>query len=304
MPIDQKSLKATPYADAKRCAGCGFGVIDPLPTAQEVPAFYALDAYYTHGGTHFAKDERVNFADRLRVGLAWRFDRGEELTADRIIARAGGRPGISVCDIGCGNGATMIALAGEGARVIGVDPDPEVVSRLAGEGFDVRIGGGEALPDSLHGERFDVVLMRHSLEHCLDPMAALGSAYSIVREGGHLICETPNAAAAHFKRFTIISEMYDAPRHLYFFRPENLKAAIEKAGFRVAGDYFCGFTRHFSNSWRAEENRIRAGLVAWGETARIPPAHTRIRSWLLLAETMLAPKAAKYDSVGVFAVRE
>ncbi len=304
MPIDAKTRAPTPYGRVERCDACGLGVVAPLPSAAEVPGFYRLGPDYTHGGRHFAKGEAPSLFDRIRVHIAWRFDRGDAATVERLLSRVGGREGLRVCDIGSGDGQLVKAFAERGADATGVDPDPEAVARGRAAGRDIRHGAGETLPDTLERGEFDLVVMSHSLEHCLDPVATVRSVYGLLKQGGTFVCETPNAACAHFKRFNIVSEMFDAPRHLYYFSPQNLAMTLEKGGMKVTDRYFCGYARLFSNDWRATENRIRDALAASGRiSSALPPAHSRAQSWRLLAETFWADKEAKYDSIGVVGVK-
>lgn len=299
-PIDAKTLRPTPYGRVTRCRDCGLGAVEPLPSPEELPAFYQLEAYYTHGESHFQKGEAQSFSDRVRDNLSWRFDKGEPANPEALIALAGKPAGeTSVLDIGCGHGALLKRFQKLGAKTAGLDPDPDALSHLKEAGIEAHQGTGEAPAASLDGRVFDIVAMTHSLEHCLDPMKALATAYALVRPGGVFLCEVPNCACTHFERFNIISEMFDAPRHLYFFTPENLRMAIERAGFVVESDYYDGFLRHFQNAWRATENHIRDGVVKnGGATSAMPPVHSRGETIRLLMETALSSKEKKYDCVG------
>jgi SAM-dependent methyltransferase len=98
--------------------------------------------------------------------------------------------GGSVADVGCGTGTLAIALAASGARVIGVDGDPEVLALAqAKPGADAvqwRKGLATALP--LAGGTVDRVVMSLLLHH-LDAgakRAALAEAVRVLRPGGRL----------------------------------------------------------------------------------------------------------------------
>ena len=304
-PIDAKTFEPTPYGNAKRCKQCDLGRIDPLPTPEELPAFYELDAYYTHGETHFASGAEQTFLDRVRDNIAWRFDRGAELDPAAIIAKTEKPPSqLSVLDIGCGHGSLLKKFKGLGAAAAGLEPDPEAGAALTAADIEWHQGVGEAAPESLAGRTFDIVAMTHSLEHCIDPLAALKTAYSLTAPSGIFICETPNCACRHFERTNIFSEMYDAPRHLHFFTPDSLSAMIEQAGFDITGEYYLGFMRHFQNGWRATENRIRNRIDAsGGEASELSPDYSRTSAFVLMARTALASSQKKYDCVGFFATR-
>jgi SAM-dependent methyltransferase len=98
--------------------------------------------------------------------------------------------GGTVADVGCGTGTLAIALAASGARVIGVDGDPEVLALAqAKPGADAvqwRKGLATALP--LAGATVDRVVMSLLLHH-LDAgakRAALAEAVRVLRPGGRL----------------------------------------------------------------------------------------------------------------------
>jgi ubiquinone/menaquinone biosynthesis C-methylase UbiE len=99
-------------------------------------------------------------------------------------------PGGDVLDVGCGTGTLAIALAADGARVAGIDGDPEVLA-LAGAkpGADaVQWGEGLATALPIAGESVDRVVMSLVLHH-LGPQArraALAEARRVLRPGGRL----------------------------------------------------------------------------------------------------------------------
>jgi ubiquinone/menaquinone biosynthesis C-methylase UbiE len=99
-------------------------------------------------------------------------------------------PGAAVADVGCGTGTLAIALAADGAKVIGVDGDPEVLAlahaKPGAEAVQWRKGPATALP--LPGASADRVVMSLLLHH-LDAAAkrtALAEAVRVLRPGGRL----------------------------------------------------------------------------------------------------------------------
>ena len=99
-------------------------------------------------------------------------------------------PEAAVVDVGCGTGTLAIALAADGAQVIGVDGDPEVLAlayaKPGAEAVQWRKGLATALP--LPGASADRVVMSLLLHH-LDAGAkrtALAEALRVLRPGGRL----------------------------------------------------------------------------------------------------------------------
>ena len=71
-----------------------------------------------------------------------------------------------VLDIGCGEGRTARRLAGCGARVLGIDPDEEVIrvaSAAGEEGSVCRFVAVDALTVELPCDSVDLVLFTRSL---------------------------------------------------------------------------------------------------------------------------------------------
>jgi len=98
---------------------------------------------------------------------------------------------LTACDLGCGTGQMLKALAAQAFITCGMDPAPEAVefARRRGAG-DIRQGH---LPDQIPfaGRHFDLVLLLDVLEHIVDDAAALARAAELVGRDGLLICTVP-----------------------------------------------------------------------------------------------------------------
>ena len=76
------------------------------------------------------------------------------------------------------------------------------------------------------GEGPDVLLVRHVIEHCYDIHAALRALRSLVRPGGYVVFEMPDARRAldRLDYSTIWEE------HLFYFTPATIRQALAVAG--------------------------------------------------------------------------
>ena len=109
--------------------------------------------------------------------------------AARLVEAVGAPEGTSALDIGCGTGALTMAVAraaGPGGRVVGLDPNPEMlaVARRKPGGATWVEGVAEALP--FDDASFDRVVSQFAMMFFEDRPGALREAARVLRPGGEL----------------------------------------------------------------------------------------------------------------------
>ena len=273
------------------CTPCEFGAVVGGFSSSDVADFYTAN-YYTHVTPVAADRSSISLLDRIRVHLAWRADRGIGLSPNEV-PRVRSVP--TLCDVGCGSGQAMSEFKLAGYDTVGIEPDPAARS-LANQFGEVLEGTAEELPAKVVGMQFDVVLLSHVLEHCIDPGAALRNVKRLLAPGGTAIIEVPNNSALAFETYGPGWFFADIPRHLQFLTESSLRRALEAAGMRVTRAIYTGYARQFMPQWLAAQKGIRAhiGLDGNGRWTR--------NVWGLLARTAFARDAMKYDSIRVHAV--
>lgn len=106
-----------------------------------------------------------------------------------------------ILEIGCGTGSSTLALAEQGAVVVGIDVDEGALRvardrcRVYGVAVDVRALNATRLDEEFQHGDFDLIIFYASLEHMTlsERLAALSQAWSILPVGGMLsVIETPN----------------------------------------------------------------------------------------------------------------
>jgi len=127
-----------------------------------------------------------------------------------------------VVDLGCGGGALLSVIGVE--RVLGVDVQPDGLrhTRRRFAGVSLLCGSAERIP--LADATVDAITLQHVIEHLPDTSAAMAEWFRVIRPGGTLLIQTPNAA------FTDPS-IFDDPTHLHLFTAAELEEAIHGAGF-------------------------------------------------------------------------
>lgn len=109
---------------------------------------------------------------------------GKEHPSRRFVASLV-REGDGLLDVGCGTGVGYEALAGErlASNYVGVDssePSIEIACELYPAG-DFRVGNATELVPQFGVNSFDVVLVRHVLEHLPDFELAMNQAITVSR---------------------------------------------------------------------------------------------------------------------------
>lgn len=103
-----------------------------------------------------------------------------------------------ILDLGCGEGRFARKLASRGARVIGMDPVPQLLrharAAAGAHHIDYVLGVGEALP--FRGEAFDVVLSYITIVDIPDFRAAIHEMARVVRPGGQVVVATMSPFAS------------------------------------------------------------------------------------------------------------
>jgi SAM-dependent methyltransferase len=145
--------------------------------------------------------EQAHWWFRARRHIVW--------SLVRRYADGGASRRLRVCELGCGTGGNLAAIAGE-HDVVGVECSPEALKYARQSlGDCVRFG---ILPDKvdLQPQSFDVVLMTDVLEHIEADAASAITALSLVRPGGIIVATVPayqwlysprDAHHHHFRRY-------------------------------------------------------------------------------------------------------
>jgi len=146
----------------------------------------------SHGGGGFVRALQFRSLSRLYdpvVGML-RVDGLRRRLIDQMCVE----PGERLLDVGCGTGTLLIAVkaAQPDAEVVGVDPDPDILSiarekaSQAGVEVELEVGFADRLP---HGDgTFDRVVSTLAYHHLTrrEKQDALAEAFRVLKPGGRL----------------------------------------------------------------------------------------------------------------------
>ncbi|MBF0505060.1 MAG: class I SAM-dependent methyltransferase [Candidatus Omnitrophica bacterium] len=152
--------------------------------------------------------------------------------ANRIIV--GQNEDRSLIDIGCGSGDFSHILSRKGFKVISADAVETVPKLLESTGGDInyiQINFADILNSLPKGKMPRIVVLRHVLEHLIDPVDVLKGFVNAGAE--YIYIAVPNHDHILDRLFGKNFCGYDVPRHLWFFGKNSLLKVAERAGLTV-----------------------------------------------------------------------
>jgi SAM-dependent methyltransferase len=211
-----------------QCANCGLVFVDPLPEEGEIRPLY-LD--YDVGESDPAFASQLAEMQRSRAPVF-----AEIL--DVIVARgARGR----LLDVGCSFGFLLSLAKARGFEPCGVDLSLNAV-RYARDRLGLPVHHGTVVDARFADGAFDVVTMVGVFEHVPNPLATLAEIVRVLRPGGILVVQVPNANF-NLLRGRIRPSWFYVGTHLTNFPPRTLALTLEMAGLRCA-KLWCGKADH------------------------------------------------------------
>ena len=199
------------------CTRCGCVYADVSTRQKEYDAFYAASSRYQNGATSSGAGDTPWDAHRL------------ETTARQIALKLPEREA-RILDAGCANGGLLVSLRRLGFnQLLGLDPSPTCVANTRARGIEAVAGWLTELPQDIG--QFDCVILSHVLEHVLEVGQALHEVRALIRPGGCIYVEVPDATRyvdylfCPFQEFNI--------EHINHFSLTCLASLMDWAGFRL-----------------------------------------------------------------------
>lgn len=277
--------------DYHRCDACGAVFQQPMPDPETITSFYPAEyGVYDEqertrrlGAWRRALLRRLRGYRHLAVPLPLRLLAALLAPWIRPPATPPFVPGGRLLDVGCGNGRYLSTMRSLGWQVQGVEFSAEGVRVCRRAGLPVHLGdlASAAFPDA----SFDVVTVRHVIEHIPEPHAFLAELARVLKPGGRLHVETPNSEALGRAWFGPAWYHNDVPRHLILYSPRNLTRLAECHGLRLLETLMDTSPKAFLNSLDyIMENRDR------------PSRRSRGRRLLARFYTMQARRRGREDT--------
>jgi len=136
----------------------------------------------------------------------------------------------AVLDIGCSDGAFLIAMANRGSRVLeGIEPSEAAAKLVTDTRVKVHLHGFESYGTT---RRFNLVTIFQTIEHLVDPHTTLKRARLLCTDDGHLMIVCHDRLSVVNRILGTRSPIFDL-EHLQIFSQDGLRKLLSTCGFEI-----------------------------------------------------------------------
>jgi 2-polyprenyl-3-methyl-5-hydroxy-6-metoxy-1,4-benzoquinol methylase/predicted RNA-binding Zn-ribbon protein involved in translation (DUF1610 family) len=199
--------------DFWQCETCGLEKIYPLPTLEELKAYY--DSSYSDG-------MYKTFVDAGQMKYMTAEERYKAIKSYCLPGRW--------LDVGCSNGTFVKIARQNGQNAEGIDLSDVAVERGRAEGLPLF---SSTIEDFAPDYRYQSISGFDVLEHVLDPVGFLESVHRLLEPGGTVAVSVPNRGSLICKIMRKNWYFYIPEEHMHYFDPSSMTRLLKSTGFNV-----------------------------------------------------------------------
>ncbi len=201
------------------CKDCGLSFLNPRWDQATYLNFYTkkYDKYYrTYKNTKDPKVDPVSYYPIIRR-LKSTFEPNQKFG--------------NILDIGSGDGSKLNNFIENkmADNYYAIEPSAPHEEELKAKGIEFVSNDVDSDWDKKYPNHFDIIIMRHVLEHCLDPVQVLQKLKNVLTKDGILYIAVPNA----FQPNGSFTDYFFRVVHTYYFNKISLKNILHKSGYEV-----------------------------------------------------------------------
>lgn len=207
--------------DIQECSNCAFRYTDPRPKEDQLGGYYESEDYISHSNK-----------GKTPIHLIYKFVRQFTIRMKhQLVNRAAGEEPKKILDHGCGTGEFLAHCQKKGWECYGLEPD-EGARQQAAQALGDRVAQPGTLW-RLEDDAFTIVTLWHVLEHVPDLQGTVKELKRVLAPNGKLLIAVPNCSAPDAQHYEAYWAAYDVPRHLYHFRPPDIRRLFEEKEMKV-----------------------------------------------------------------------
>lgn len=196
------------------CPQCGLQKQDPLPTPEELSAYY--EQSYNSG-----MYEEFASASSLK-----------DMTAQQRLKEVGSVIPLEGrwLDVGASTGNFSYAASQQGIDAEGVELSETACQSGRERGITMHAGMLNSLPEV---ENYDCITAFDLIEHVLDPPQLIHDAYKRLKSGGYLVLTLPDLGSLQRMLMRSRWYFYIPEEHLHYFKRSTMRRFLERQDFEI-----------------------------------------------------------------------
>jgi len=198
------------------CTGCGLIRSNPIPSKNELSAFYK---------EKYRSEYKLTYSPKIKHTI--RYASGTISHLNTILSFVNNPNGKKLLDIGSGSGELLYFAKKAGFDVLGIEPN-KGYAEFCKNKLSLPIFNGTYEEADIKESEYDVIFMNEVLEHMPDPMSVLRDIHSFLKTDGIVIVNVPDIEIGKhspLKRFHYA--------HIYNYNHICLKKIIEKSKYKI-----------------------------------------------------------------------
>jgi SAM-dependent methyltransferase len=206
------------------CANCDVRYMHPGLTPEEEARFYSAEFEGFMAGRAGAAGGWTKVADHIRANEPTRLRRMVYLQPYLE------RPA-RILEVGCSSGFMLSPLVAAGHDCVGVEPSGAFGEYLRTRGLPV-YESVDQLPPCGNQDRYDIVMHFFVLEHIAKARPFLEQQLALLKPGGKIVFEIPNAADPLHSVYDIpaFERFYWSIAHPWYFSEASLRHLLDQVG--------------------------------------------------------------------------
>ncbi|MFC1831332.1 class I SAM-dependent methyltransferase [Thermodesulfobacteriota bacterium] len=231
-----------------KCKKCNTKFILNCPKKEYMPTFYPDKLYHSFTNQFADARKKKSFRENIKRLAKQRLIKNRNTIIDLFLLnlvpvswkaaatlRSTNDKRNTIFDIGCGEGWQLDVYKEFGWSTYGIDIGSEAIKHAKSKGH-IAIEGDAETHDYPKND-FDLIQVRHVLEHVYNPDRIIENCYACLKTTGTIYLETPNPNSLLCMIFGKDYWQIDAPRHIQIISKTSLIKLLENKGFRIKKTY-------------------------------------------------------------------